>query len=121
MLVKEITMDKGIVVTEFGGYVRRVIHPRTVGSELLAMSVLILNPGQEHIRHQHEFEECIFTISGTGTMDAECEDGSFVPVELEKYKFIYIPPNVKHGPYHNTGQEPLICLCGIAPPPAYKE
>jgi oxalate decarboxylase/phosphoglucose isomerase-like protein (cupin superfamily) len=116
VLVKEITMDKGIVVKDFGGYVRRVVHPQTVGSNLLVMSLLILNPGDEHIRHNHEFEETIFPLSGTGTMDAEMEDGSFKELNMEKYHFYYIPPNVKHGPYRNTGQEPFICLCGIAYP-----
>lgn len=114
MSIKVVRVSDGVPVTEFGGFVRRVIHPRTVGSKNLVMSLLVLNPGVEHIKHSHDFEEGLFVVSGVGEMGSE-EKGK--TVKLEKFKFVFIPPNVSHGPYKNTGDEPLIVLCGISPPP----
>ena len=123
MQIKVLSASEGMPVTEFvpsGGFIRRVIHPSTVGSKYLNVAMLILKPGEHHVRHVHTFEEGIIPISGEGEMQGEAE-GSWIKLEKldwKQLKFVYIPPNVPHGPYRNTGSEDLVVIAVGAPAPS---
>jgi mannose-6-phosphate isomerase-like protein (cupin superfamily) len=53
----------------------------------------------------HGFEECIYVLSGTGTMRAESGQIPIKPGDI-----VLIPADEKHMAV-NTGSEPLILLC----------
>jgi quercetin dioxygenase-like cupin family protein len=57
-------------------------------------------------QHQHhDFEECIFVLSGQGTTHADSGD-----YELRAGDTIVVSPGDKHAT-RNTGAEPLMLLC----------
>jgi mannose-6-phosphate isomerase-like protein (cupin superfamily) len=56
--------------------------------------------------HLHsDFEECIYVLSGRGTMRAESGDYPVCPGDV-----LLVPPGEKHMTI-NTGSEPLALLC----------
>jgi mannose-6-phosphate isomerase-like protein (cupin superfamily) len=56
--------------------------------------------------HQHhDFEECIYVLSGQGTTSADSGDFSLKPGDT-----ILVPPGEKHVT-RNTGKKPLKLLC----------
>jgi mannose-6-phosphate isomerase-like protein (cupin superfamily) len=53
----------------------------------------------------HDFEECIYVLSGQGTMHAESSEHPVRPGDI-----LLVPAGEKHMTI-NTGQEPLVLLC----------
>ena len=53
----------------------------------------------------HEFEECIYVLSGQGTMHAESGEHPVYPGDI-----LLVPPGERHMTV-NTGSEPLVLLC----------
>jgi mannose-6-phosphate isomerase-like protein (cupin superfamily) len=60
-------------------------------------------PRGPHVHH--EFEECIYVLSGQGTMHAESGEHLVRPGDI-----LLVPPGEKHMTV-NTGVEPLVLLC----------
>ena len=104
----------GFDYRKIGGLVKRLVHPKTTGSKNLGVSICYLNPGEEITPHRHEYEEAYFILQGEGTMLLEDEK-----IHLEKNLSVYIPINAKHG-QKNDGNEPLVLLCSLTPPPPEK-
>jgi mannose-6-phosphate isomerase-like protein (cupin superfamily) len=99
-----------------GGLVKRLIHPSTTGSINLGVSIAFVNPGEELPPHKHPNEEAYFILQGEGIMTIEdCAE----TINLKKYLSVYIPANKDHYT-KNTGNEPLVMLCSLAPPPVAK-
>jgi mannose-6-phosphate isomerase-like protein (cupin superfamily) len=53
----------------------------------------------------HEFEECIYVLSGQGTMHAESGEHPVRPGDI-----LLVPAGERHMTV-NTGSEPLVLLC----------
>jgi mannose-6-phosphate isomerase-like protein (cupin superfamily) len=53
----------------------------------------------------HDFEECIYVLSGQGTMHAESGQHDVLPGDI-----LLVPAGEKHMTV-NTGTEPLVLLC----------
>jgi len=94
-----------------GGLVKRLVHPTTVGSINLGVSICYLNPGEQIVRHSHPNEEAYFVIRGTATMYLDGEE-----FRLEPNMSVYIPPGREHGQI-NDGDEPLVIVCSLSPAP----
>ena len=60
-------------------------------------------PRGPHVHH--EFEECIYVLSGEGTMHAESGEHRVRPGDI-----LLVPAGEKHMTA-NTGAEPLVLLC----------
>ena len=58
----------------------------------------------------HDFEECIYVLSGRGTMQAESGAYPVVPGDI-----LLVPAGEKHMTL-NTGDEPLVLLCFFPTP-----
>lgn len=110
---KVVRIQEGVDFTGIGGLAKRLIHPKTVGSKNLGMSIIYLNPGEEVREHTHPWEEAYFIIQGEGLMYLEGEGD----IELEKNLSIYVPGDAAHS-QKNTGNEPLIIICSFSPPPS---
>jgi mannose-6-phosphate isomerase-like protein (cupin superfamily) len=107
-----VRIDEGRPFDALGATVRRLIHPNTVGSKLLGVSICLMEPGDEIRRHRHSYEEAYFVVRGSGAMYLEGE-GS---IRLEPGLSVYVPPERVHGQV-NDGDEPLHIICSLAPPP----
>lgn len=118
MEYKKLTMEinEGSDFRGVGGLVKRLIHPTTTGSEKLGVSIAYLNPGEEFPPHRHSNEEAYFVLQGTGYMTIEDYDEE---IFLKKNLSVYMPANKEHYT-KNTGNEPLVLLCSLAPPPVAK-
>jgi len=100
-----------------GGLVKRLVHPSTTGSKNVSTSIAYVNPGEELPFHSHNNEEIYFVLEGGGLMKIE---GYKEEIKLEKYLSVYIPDGRKHYTINN-GNEPLILLCSLSPPPQIKK
>jgi len=60
-------------------------------------------PRGPHVHH--DFEECIYVLSGQGTMHAESGEHPVKPGDI-----LLVPTGEKHMTV-NTGSEPLVLLC----------
>ena len=107
-----VRVEEGRLFEALGAPVRRLVHPKTVGSNLLGVSICLMEPGDEIRRHRHDYEEAYFVITGTGRMYLEGEG----EIPLEPGLAVYVPPERVHGQV-NDGDEPLHILCSLAPPP----
>jgi quercetin dioxygenase-like cupin family protein len=107
-----IDLSDGRPFDALGAPVRRLIHPRTVGSVGLGVSICDMPPGSRVRRHRHDYEEAYFVISGQGTMWLE----GVGDIALRPDLLVYIAPNLVHGQV-NDGDQPLRILCSLAPPP----
>jgi quercetin dioxygenase-like cupin family protein len=107
-----IRVEDGRLFDALGAPVRRVVHPTTVGSRLLGVSVCLMGPGDEIRRHRHDYEEAYYIVEGTGLMYLEGEG----EIRLEPGLSVYIPPERVHGQV-NDGTGPLTIVCSLAPPP----
>ena len=111
-----VRVDEGRPFDALGAPVRRLVHPKTVGSQGLGVSICLMEPGDEVRRHSHDYEEAYFVLRGSGTMTLEGEG----EIRLEPNLSVYIPPGRVHGQV-NDGAEPLHILCSLAPPPVEGE
>jgi len=100
-----------------GARVHRLVHPRTVGSEQIAVSVAMHGPGERVKRHRHPYEEAYYVIEGEGTMYME----GVGEIELRPGRSVYIPPNTIHGQVNTAADADLRILCSLSPPPAEGE
>jgi mannose-6-phosphate isomerase-like protein (cupin superfamily) len=107
-----VRIDEGRPFHALGATVRRLIHPTTVGSKLLGVSICLMEPGDEIRRHRHSYEEAYFVVRGNGAMYLEGEGF----IRLEPGLSVYVPPDRVHGQV-NDGDEPLHIICSLAPPP----
>ena len=67
------------------------------------------DPGRGPHLH-HDFEECIYVLSGRGTMQAESGAYPVGPGDI-----LLVPAGEKHMT-RNTGDEPLVLLCFFPTP-----
>lgn len=102
--------------TGIGSVVIRLIHPKTVGSNQLGVSLVDMAPGDRVVRHRHAYEEAYYVLEGEGTMFFEGESD----IPLYPGVAVYVPPNTVHGqvaaPHSN-----LRILCSLSPPPVEGE
>jgi len=111
-----IDLSEGRPFDALGAPVRRLIHPTTVGSVGLGVSVCDMPAGSRVQVHRHDYEEAYFVISGRGTMYLEGEGDIALRPEL----LVYVAPGRAHGQV-NDGDQPLRILCSLAPPPVEGE
>jgi mannose-6-phosphate isomerase-like protein (cupin superfamily) len=100
---------EGIDHREHGAYVKVLIHPKTVGSKKLKVSIGFVNPGEKIIPNKHEEEEAFFFIQGQGSALVE----GFGKVKIKKNTILWAPSNAKHT-FSNTSDEPLIFIAAKA-------
>lgn len=98
-----------------GALVTRLVHPKTVGSEQLGVSLVRMEPGDRIKLHRHAYEEAYFVLEGEGVMQLAEEE-----IRLESGVAVYVPPNLIHGQV-NTGDGVLRILCSLSPPPVEGE
>jgi len=96
-----------------GAKVQRLVHPKTLGSDQLSTSVVLMGPGDVIKKHRHPYEEAYYVISGTGTMYLESQGD----IDLYPGRSVYIPPNQIHGQVNTSADEDLNILCSLSPPP----
>ena len=108
--------DEGRRFDALGAPVYRLVHPKTVGSVGLGVSICVMEPGQEVRSHRHRYEEAYYVLRGTGLMHLEGHD----PIRLTPGLSVYIAGNRIHGQL-NDGEETLEILCSLAPPPVEGE
>lgn len=104
--------EEGRRFDALGAPVYRLVHPKTVGSVALGVSLCVMEPGQEVRRHRHAYEEAYYVLRGTGLMHLEDHD----PIRLVPGLSVYVASNRVHGQV-NDGHETLEILCSLAPPP----
>lgn len=117
-------MSERFVVSEADGRefhalgvkVLRLVHPKTVGSDRLGVSLAVMGPGERVRRHRHSYEEAYYVLEGTGTMTLE----GHPDIELVPGLSVYIPPNRIHGQVASA-DGPLRILCSLSPPPVEGE
>ncbi len=95
-----------------GARVERLVHPSTVASKNLGVSLAVMAPGERIKRHRHDYEEAYFVLDGQGTMYLE----GVGELELVPGRSVYIPPNTIHGQV-NVSDGDLRILCSLSPPP----
>lgn len=96
-----------------GTRVHRVVHPRTTGSDQLAVSIAMHGPGDLVKRHRHPYEEAYYVIKGEGVMYMEGRED----IELFPGRAVYIPPETIHGQLNTSEVDDLWILCSLSPPP----
>ncbi len=106
-----ISVHDGTDYREMGGLIKRLVHPSTVGSRNIGVSMAFLHPGEKVRRHYHEPEEVYVVLSGEGTMYLQ----DHPLIALRKNVVVYIPSNAEHGQVC-TGDEPLVLIAALAPP-----
>lgn len=115
-----VTINEGVIpepkpVQLKSGLLRRLIHPDLGNSKNVAISLLVMNPGDEVLPHYHEKrEEVYYILSGEGVA-VHKENDSVEEIKLEKNIAIPISPRVIHD-IKCTGNEPLWILVVMAPP-----
>lgn len=97
------------------GTLRRLIHPDNDTPLNVAVSLLVMNPGDEVAPHFHtQRDEVYYILSGEGTAVHKDDNGE-AEIKLEKNIAIPIPKNMIHD-IKCTGPEPLWILVIMAPP-----
>jgi quercetin dioxygenase-like cupin family protein len=94
----------------------RLVHPRTVGSQQLGVSLCVMKPGERVRRHRHDYEEAYFVTAGTGRMYLQRHH----EIELRPGMSVYVEPGRAHGQV-NDGHDDLIIVCSLSPPPVEGE
>ncbi len=107
-----IRIEQGRPFDALGAPVRRLVHPNTVGSHLLGVSICLMEPGDRIREHSHDYEEAYFVLRGRGVMTLE----GVGEIRLEPELTVYVPPGRVHGQV-NDGDEPLHIVLALAPPP----
>lgn len=107
-------VSEGLDYKGVGGLCKRMVHPLINGSKNLGITVAYINPGEELPFHSHDNEEAYFVIQGNGLMKL----GSYPDedIQLEKNMSVFMPEGELHYT-KNTGNEPLVLLCALSPPP----
>lgn len=100
-----------------GTRVHRLVHPRTTGSDQVAVSIAMHGPGDRVKRHRHAYEEAYYVIKGEGVMYMEGHDD----IELRPGRAVYIPPGTIHGQVNTSQEADLWILCSLSPPPVEGE
>jgi quercetin dioxygenase-like cupin family protein len=108
-----IDVGEGRNFTGLGSLVERLVHPLTVGSRELGVSIVHMAPGDRIKRHRHEYEEAYHIIEGTGVMYLE----GVGDIELMPGRSVYIPPQAIHGQVNTSEDDKLLILCSLSPPP----
>ncbi|MDY3037626.1 MAG: cupin domain-containing protein, partial [Eubacteriales bacterium] len=96
-----------------GGLCRRLVHPTINNSKHVGVTICFVNPGEELPFHSHDNEEAYFVLQGTGLMRLGSYDED---IQLEPWLSVFMPGGEPHYT-KNTGNEPLVLLCSLAPPP----
>lgn len=96
-----------------GARVHRLVHPKTVGSDQVAVSIAMHRPGERVKRHRHSYEEAYYVIKGEGVMYMEGHED----IALHPGRAVYIPPNTIHGQVNTAEEGDLWILCSLSPPP----
>jgi len=96
-----------------GARVHRLVHPATVGSDRIAVSVAMHGPGERVKRHRHPYEEAYYVIKGEGVMHLD----GVGEIELRPGRSVYIPPETIHGQVNTSESDDLWILCSLSPPP----
>lgn len=107
-----VRVEEGRPFDALGAPVRRLVHPSTVGSLELGVSICLMEPGDEIRRHWHDWEEAYYVVRGSGRMYLEGEG----EIRLEPGLSVYIAPRRVHGQV-NDGDGRLEIVCSLAPPP----
>lgn len=92
------------------GTMKWFVSPVTIPGAANSQGEVIINPGQGHVRHQHEHaDELIYVISGTGTQTVA--DDEFPIAEGD---VVYIPMATVHSTV-NTGWRTLRLIVTYTP------
>lgn len=106
-------ISEGSTFRGVGGLCKRIVHPSINGSKHVGVTVCFVNPGEELPFHSHDNEEAYFVLQGTGLMRLGSYDED---IQLEPWLSVFMPCGEPHYT-KNTGNEPLVLLCSLAPPP----
>jgi quercetin dioxygenase-like cupin family protein len=119
MSLNAFTVDvgEGRGFAALGAPVERLVHPATVGSSQLGVSIVLMAPGDRIKRHRHAYEEAYYVASGEGVMYLEGV-GEF---PLVPGRTVYIRPNAIHGQVNTSPDTELRILCSLSPPPVEGE
>lgn len=112
---KLVRFDEGIEVRHLGCMVKRLIHPRTTGSENIGLSVAIVEHGEEIKVHSHGFEEAYFVTEGNALIRIGSEE-----FNVRAWDAVYVPVNTDHWTL-NTGKGRLVLICALSPPPEFND
>jgi quercetin dioxygenase-like cupin family protein len=96
-----------------GVRVERLVHPRTLGSDRLGVSMAHMAPGERVKRHRHDYEEAYFVVQGEGVMYLE----GVGDIELRPGRSVYVAPGRIHGQVNTSDDTELHILCSLSPPP----
>jgi len=108
------SFEDGIDIEGYGCRIKRLVHPQTVGSQHVALAVAVAQSGQEIKSHRHAFEEAYFVAQGKARMRGGDEE-----FDVRAWDAFVVPPNVEHWTL-NTGDDELVLVCALAPPPPAK-
>jgi len=97
-----------------GARVERLIHPTTVGSKAIGLSVAMMGPGEVVKRHRHFYEEAYFVVKGHGLMYLE----GVGDVQLFPGRSVYIASMRIHGQVNTSSEDELQIVCALSPPPS---
>jgi oxalate decarboxylase/phosphoglucose isomerase-like protein (cupin superfamily) len=96
------------------GTIKWLAESRVTGSGI-AVGLVILEPGQGHLRHNHPgSEEVLYYVSGEGEQMVEDDDGRPMYRHVTAGDAAYIPAGVYHGT-ENTGWEPMRLIAIYSP------
>lgn len=90
-----------------GVTIRQLISGEADGAPVYNMRMIEIEPGRNTPDHDHPFEHENFIVSGNGEVMYE---GAAYPVSAGDV--VFLPPGARHQ-YRNTGEKPLVFLCGI--------
>lgn len=108
-----IDVGEGRMFHGLGAPVERLIHPNTVGSEQLGVSLVHMAPGDRVKRHRHDYEEAYYVVDGEGVMYLD----GVGDIDLYPGRSVYISPMTIHGQVNTSTARKLLILCSLAPPP----
>lgn len=93
------------------GTLKWLSTPDVTGAEQFSTGVVVIEPGEGHLRHTHpDSEEVIYFLEGRGVQTIADEER-----EVSAGDTVYIPAGVEHST-ENTSWDPLRFLLMYAPP-----
>ena len=108
-----VDVGDGAIFMALGAPVERLVHPTTVGSSNVGLSIVRMAPGSVIRRHRHPYEEAYYVVEGTGVMYLE----TVGEVELRPGRSVYVPPNTIHGQVNTSEDVDLHIVLALSPPP----